>query len=117
MAAEGEADGDGVADGDAVPSPGEAGSGGWVVPSEVVFGSAGSVRAGGGSDGPTGASSGSSAVSSANAATAETITAPSAHTGASTATSTTRNHLLLMGVRLGGGGPIGARRTRPTVPP
>ena len=100
MAAEGEADGDGVADEDAVPSPGEVGSGGWVVSSEVVFGSAGSVRAGGASDGPTGASLGSSAVSSANAATAETITAPSAHTGASTATSTTRNHLLLLvGVR------------------
>jgi hypothetical protein len=95
VAAEGEADGDGAADGDAVPSSVVV-SGGWAVPSEVFFGSVGSVRAGDGSDGPTGASSGSSAVSSANAAAAETTATPSAHTGASTATSTTRSHLLLL---------------------
>ena len=53
-------------------------------PSEVVSGSARSVR--------TGASSGSSVVTNAVAATAETAAAPSAHAGASTTTSNTRSH-------------------------
>lgn len=86
--AEEEAEGDGMAEGEAVCSVVVSGR---IVSSEVVSSFAGCVRAGG-SDRSAGVSWGSNAMDNAIPATPETTAVASAHAGASTITSITRSH-------------------------